>query len=81
MVEEEEATWVMVDSWHRHSSLPALLRQTSLVAVRAMVQLVTRGTTSSSQSFALESRERIRLAESAWLVCGRRVRRSSLLAP
>ena len=61
----------------RQSSLPALLRQAIWVGVSAMVQGTT-ATTSSSQSRALHSRERIRVGLRAELGGGRRVRTCSL---
>ena len=61
----------------RQSSLPPLLMQAIWVGVRAMVQGTT-ATTSSSQSRALQSRERIRLRLRGEFGGGRRVRTSSL---
>ena len=76
-VEAEKAIWIIEERLRRQSSPPLLLRQASWVWVRTMVQ-GTMGTTSSSQSLALHSRERIRVRLRAELGGGRRVSTSSL---
>ena len=77
IVEPEEAIWRMEERLRRQSSLPPLLRQAILVGVRVMLQGRT-ATTSSSQSRALDSREKMRVRLRGEFGGGRRVRISSL---